>query len=318
MSSYDPTTVDIFYQFLVEDYCLVAAGAFYFYDILLTLDVEVDFFWKGPFTSATALFLANRYLALASLILDFFQLLPFRSDKSCALYERAGLALVYVQFLPPAVFSGLRAYALSKNLSLAVLILVLSLVPFGINMADFGFQLSGVVDPVFGCLTTDTESLSISMKFTIIARTCLITADILLIIITWARLYRKQIFSELSRPLTFERVLIQNGTLYFITLLIMNVLHLSFSLLSISGSGGGYSAVTAFTPAVTSVLISRFLLDLQRAKHKQHNMDNTSLTTLTFTNPSAMESMNFASRIMHSLGETLAGDTEVEAQGVEG
>ncbi|KAM5536617.1 hypothetical protein V8D89_009712 [Ganoderma adspersum] len=162
MSFYDPSTVEIFYEFLVEDYCLVTAGAFYIYDILLTLDVEVEFFWKGPFTGAMALFLSNRYLALANLILNFFQLLPYRSDRSCALYERAGLALVYLQFLPPAVFSGLRAYALSKNWPLAVLVLVLSLVPFGINMADFGFHLSGFVDPVFGCLTTDTESLSIS------------------------------------------------------------------------------------------------------------------------------------------------------------
>ena len=74
------------------------------------------------------------------------------SEASCALYERAGLALVYLQLLPPAgmsaalavvgwvlitdpiVFSGLRGYALSKNLPLAGLILVLSLVPFGINM----------------------------------------------------------------------------------------------------------------------------------------------------------------------------------------
>ncbi|KAM5536616.1 hypothetical protein V8D89_009711 [Ganoderma adspersum] len=97
----------------------------------------------------------------------------------------------------------------------------------------------------------------------------------------------------------------------------MNVLHLCFSLLSISGDGGGYSAVTAFTPVVTSVLISRFLLDLQRAKHKHHNMHNSSLTTLTFTNSSTLGSMNFANRVMHSLGETLAGDTEVEVESIE-
>nr|VWO98236.1 Uncharacterized protein [Ganoderma boninense] len=174
MSSYDPTTVEIFYELLVEDYCLVAAGAFYIYDILLTLDVEVEFFWKGPFTGATALFLTNRYLALANLILNFFQLLPYRSDR------RAWFWSIFNSYLPPVcppsqlltdcliidgiAFSALRAFALSKNWPLAVLILVLSLVPFGINMADFAFHLSGVVDPVFGCLTTDTESLSISKK----------------------------------------------------------------------------------------------------------------------------------------------------------
>ncbi len=69
---------------------------------------------------------------------------------------------------------------------------------------------------------------------------------------------------------------------------------------------------------LTSILISRFLLDLQRAKHKQHNMYDTSLTTLTFTNSSAFGTVNFASRVMHSLGETLAGDTEVEAERAEG
>ena len=46
-------------------------------------------------------------------------------------------------------------------------------------------------------------------------------------------------------------------------------------------------------------------------------MYNSNVTTLTFTNSSTLGSMNFANRVMHSLGETLAGDTEVEVESIE-
>ena len=81
------------------------------------------------------------------------------------------------------VFSCLRAFALSKNWPLALFILLLSLVPYGVNMvrkrdqpvgrrtcfadsgwqADYGYGLTGVVDPLFGCLNGDEEPLNISI-----------------------------------------------------------------------------------------------------------------------------------------------------------
>ncbi|PIL27782.1 hypothetical protein GSI_10935 [Ganoderma sinense ZZ0214-1] len=81
MSVYDPSTIKFLADSLGLAYCLVASGVFYIYDILLTLDVEVEFFWKDPLTGAAALFFANQYLALASLVLNLFELLPLRTDK---------------------------------------------------------------------------------------------------------------------------------------------------------------------------------------------------------------------------------------------
>ena len=93
-----PLTSPVRTSSLVLSYCVVSAGskfsrgpgwlcteclislAFFIYDILLTFDVEVEFFWKNPFTGAAALFLANRYLGLASVILNLIELQPFRSD----------------------------------------------------------------------------------------------------------------------------------------------------------------------------------------------------------------------------------------------
>ena len=36
----------------------------YIYDWIITIDIEHRYFWSGPWTGATALFLFNRYVAL--------------------------------------------------------------------------------------------------------------------------------------------------------------------------------------------------------------------------------------------------------------
>ena len=69
---------------------------------------------------------------------------------------------------------------------------------------------------------------------------------------------------------------------------------------------------------MTTILISRFLLDLQRVKHKEHNIHDVGQGTPTFESLSTTGTVNFASRVIQSLGETLAGDTEVELDSVEG
>lgn len=42
--------------------------AFLIYDIIVTLDSEVNNFWSGRLTGAKALFFANRYIALLSIV----------------------------------------------------------------------------------------------------------------------------------------------------------------------------------------------------------------------------------------------------------
>ncbi|TBU47582.1 hypothetical protein BD309DRAFT_1053160 [Dichomitus squalens] len=224
MSTYDPTLVKTVYEFFVGNYCSITSNVFYIYDCLLTLDDEVEFFWKRPFTGATALFLFNRYLALADVLTLFFSWSGqnawysdaaawYNNDRVriCAIDERITLAIVYLQLLPPAVFSCLRAFALSKSWPLAMLVLVLALVPYGVNMADYGYNVTGVPDSIFGCALSDTEPMHISIIFTILSRTCLIVQDAILLIITWARLYRRHVFGGILRRLTFESVLLQDG-----------------------------------------------------------------------------------------------------------
>ena len=56
--------------------------------------MEVEYFWKGPFTGATGLFLTNRYLALINVVINYFQLMPIKSDKVGSIV-RACLSLFY-------------------------------------------------------------------------------------------------------------------------------------------------------------------------------------------------------------------------------
>ncbi|EIW59936.1 uncharacterized protein TRAVEDRAFT_122446, partial [Trametes versicolor FP-101664 SS1] len=114
------------------------------YEYLITLDQEVNLFWRRRITGATLLFLATRYLALlAGPILGAatFALLPDHHHYLCV-SRLSCVVLGYVQFVPSVMqslvwagFSGLRILALSgMNWALASAVFVLAVCPFGVNM----------------------------------------------------------------------------------------------------------------------------------------------------------------------------------------
>ena len=48
-------------------------SAFYVYDYSITLDREVEFFWRGQITGPATLFLSTRYLALTTQLLNLVE-----------------------------------------------------------------------------------------------------------------------------------------------------------------------------------------------------------------------------------------------------
>ncbi|KAI0365826.1 hypothetical protein BV20DRAFT_1056101 [Pilatotrama ljubarskyi] len=56
--------------YLISDYCIVSAEALMIWHYLTTFDKEVKRFWKRKLSGASALFFANRYLALAVVVLN--------------------------------------------------------------------------------------------------------------------------------------------------------------------------------------------------------------------------------------------------------
>ncbi|TFK91440.1 hypothetical protein K466DRAFT_660053 [Polyporus arcularius HHB13444] len=77
-----------------------------------------------------------------------------------------------------------------------------------------------------------------------------------------------------STRLSLSDVLFNDGTIYFIVLFALNILHLVLTLTALAVSGGdGASYVTIFTTPLTAILISRFLLDLQETNQAVVRVD---------------------------------------------
>ncbi|TFK85095.1 hypothetical protein K466DRAFT_654427, partial [Polyporus arcularius HHB13444] len=249
-------------------------AAFMLYDFLINSGREVDAFWRRPVTAASILFFSNKYISIINHILASVTALP-KTDKliglrlqSCTQMVLAGFIIELAQFLPWGAFSSMRALALSRSRILAASIAALFSVPFIVNFYLFKYGMDGRVDSLFGCQMHQDIHVphSVTLKVTAISRSSLIIADIILIVITWWTIPKRHVALREPRSL-LARTLLLDGTIYFIMLLILNSLHITFTLLSIFGTGGS-SNMTAFTEPVTSVLTSRFLLDIQEASRR--------------------------------------------------
>ncbi|RPD73182.1 hypothetical protein L226DRAFT_572616 [Lentinus tigrinus ALCF2SS1-7] len=290
MSQGDADAAEIISEYaglMTNAYCAIGASVFVCWEYAITLSDEVDLFWTRGFSGATALFFVNRYVVLAVNILNLIGYATL-SDRSCSLLARAGFAMQCLQYVIWAAFSALRTFALSKNYGVALLVFILSSVSVGVDFSDFRFDLNGVNIPILGCTATTTITTELfqkfvnqyllhmratNMPFVIIVRTCLIAADLILIYVTWSRLGRKG-FSTSHR--SFVGVVLRDGTIYFVVLVLLNMLHLIFTMLSIDTPLQGASNVSAFTEPVTATLVSRFLIHLQAANRRTLHIDTHS------------------------------------------
>ncbi|KAI0708806.1 hypothetical protein C8T65DRAFT_740025 [Cerioporus squamosus] len=229
-------------------YCAVAASSLFLYDAVVTFDREVAYFWRAGWTGASLLFFANKGISLILYVLVLVGLTSFSSD------QQAFLAVPVLQIIPWAVFSALRAYALSKSKALGLLVFALSVAPAGVNLVPSAEQPS----------------------VTIISRVPLIVADILLIYITWANLSSGGVPRGIgqSKRRSLPDILLCDGTVYFIVLLVLNGLHLTLEVLSVALTADNTSYVPIFTGPITAILVSRFLLQLQEASQTVVRVDS--------------------------------------------
>ncbi|KAI0730539.1 hypothetical protein C8Q76DRAFT_690621 [Earliella scabrosa] len=259
------TDVDIYAELIAEHqaltvsgYCSIAAGVLFLYEYLITFTEEVALFWRRKRSGATALFCLNRYYFLFVCVFQLATDGPI-PVKSCAPLVSVGYAISVFVYLPWAIFSALRALALSKNWMAAVSVFVLSVATVGINMAG------GIVVPGDG-------------------NACEVVVDV------DVRMTTMRYGAHYNTEQTLSSVLLRDGTIYFVVLLVLNALHLALTLLSVRtpllpmhpiariltlhpapqfhDAFQNASYVTAFTENLTAILVSRFLLDLQRANLK--------------------------------------------------
>ncbi|RPD73300.1 hypothetical protein L226DRAFT_614203 [Lentinus tigrinus ALCF2SS1-7] len=296
------------------EYCIVASLVLFFYDAITTLIREVTCFRTGKWSGSLLLFLANKGISGTLYVVTVVKFGSFFSDESCIVFQKVSFAIQLLQMIPWAAFSALRAYVLSHSKPLGFLVLGLSLAPVGANLVHYGgsYGFAGINLPPFGCLYTDNTSEALNRTFTISSRAPLIVADVLLIYITWTKLSNRDVLRGISRNtrLSLSDIILRDGTVYFIVLFFLNVLHLAFSLLSLEKDGNQASYVTTFTAPITTILVSRFLLQLQEANQAAIGLLDPD-DSMRHSTPTSLASLSFVRSLGGAIDPDLPGDDDV-------
>ncbi|KAH9847861.1 hypothetical protein C2E23DRAFT_942275, partial [Lenzites betulinus] len=293
------------------------------YEYVITFDQEVALFWKPKITGATILFLGTRYTALLSN--NFLLTATFARMSD----QYASNSFQYVFW---AAFSGLRVLALSgMNRPLSAVVFILALAPFAVNTWPLALQrISGGNDPILGCEGIENNGYLVRHSFdifssVILSRGCLIIADMLAVVVTWAS-WRKTrgVSSAVLRTSvpTLSNVLIYNGQSSSHLVVVCNVLHLTLTLISIATPYEETSVVTSLTDPLTTILVCRFLLDLQRANQAMLGRSSMGpqLMSGDSEGPSGprQHTLRFASSVMGSISQSLTMvDEELDLDALE-
>ncbi|KAI0722633.1 hypothetical protein C8Q76DRAFT_719563 [Earliella scabrosa] len=208
------------------------------------------------------------------------------------------IASAFLQYVPWAGFSAMRVFALSsKNRPLALVVLLLSSGPIVVDFVHLGY--STFVQDAYECgfvpgLSIMVKNILMVLEVTIIARGGLMMADILVLAITWratrATLKAGRDIRALGQATSLSAILFQYGEM----LLAINILHLVLTLLS-TFQDVQRSRVTLLSEPLTAILVSRFLLDLQKANNAMAHQESLA----------SISSLNFHSRFIGSLGSSL-------------
>ncbi|KAH9893613.1 hypothetical protein C8Q73DRAFT_697649 [Cubamyces lactineus] len=245
-----------------DNCCALATTSFLLYDFLLTFDKEIQLFWRKPLSAASMLFYLNRYLTLTVYILVAIGMAPMAL--------RAVTTMGFLQVVPQALFSSLRAYAIgNQNINLATAVFLLAMAPFGFNMTQLSSAMTVSDDQLLGGCVSSLNfaevQVVINHPVTALSRGCLIASDVIVLFITWRYTYVWRSMASLAQGKTsLSSLLLRNGSV----LLLLNVLHLTATVASVSPLENvvdRISYVGEFTSPITSVLISRFLFDLRHA-----------------------------------------------------
>ncbi|RPD56460.1 hypothetical protein L227DRAFT_614597 [Lentinus tigrinus ALCF2SS1-6] len=256
-SSFAAALVAAYPHVIEEQMTYAAMGALVLYDQLLTFDRELRLVWRRKVTGATVLFVLNRYLLLARFLVVFASYNISSQEGYACLSRQQGDTAPYLVW---AAFASLRVYALTDHVWwLAVIVFFASSMPAATNTYVYTVTLINSFIRPFNCVTSPQVPQSLYLPTWRVARSAAIKTS-------------------------FAATILRDGTVYFLTFLTINVLHLVFSL-----KGFFTDSIVIFQDPIISILVSRFILDLR-------DVDRSGNPTTTHAGgPSGWsQSLNFA------------------------
>ncbi|KAJ3018169.1 hypothetical protein NUW54_g399 [Trametes sanguinea] len=269
----DPVIVQLISSSLLSARMAMGCIALFAYEYLITLDQEIHLIWVRKKTGAALLFLLIRYLALLNVVVINAASFAPLSTKVCGLSHVLSRCPMHLLSHHPGVskpFLNIPLVLMNLGQVLNVhegrLRSTVDAVPelcrllwstcLGLERVERApggtrippgmrpFRRQHAVratGPAVPDALTHVPGVSIS-------RPCVIASDILLVAITWWHAARYgQNWPAHQRVPSLTRVMTINGTLYFLVLTVLNVLHLILTILSFVTVEENTSVATIFT-----------------------------------------------------------------------
>lgn len=228
--------------------------------------------WKKPPSLTSLLLVSTRWALLLSQLISWLPTLP----ESCSPLGITGNILILIGFVQVAVFSALRVYATwNRNITLAIIVLALGLVPFGTNLVGVIHTEYGMLPaPIDACWASVNVSDEVNTIFLFTTRGAAVLSDALVLILTWMKTYRQWNHARKAKlKLSLSTCLLRDGTWYFVGLLIVNVAQMT----TFNPSAAPLTLVLSTLPPI---LVSRFMLNLRHASRGSQSDSSTASATI--------------------------------------
>ncbi|EKM57500.1 uncharacterized protein PHACADRAFT_26171 [Phanerochaete carnosa HHB-10118-sp] len=260
-------------------YCGVSSAVILFWDYIITFGDEINLVWRRKLTGATILFLLNRYASLIKNVVEFSNLFSpslTACQRSQTAYNIFDLSALFV-FAGATRFSAFRVWAIwGRELRPFLFILPFCLVTPVLNAYRVA-KATPIFDdeypsPWGGCEEDIGMPITLYIQFGDITRAIAIVTDGLVLIMTWIKTY--SIYRAARRAgagTGLSQLLIRDGTLYFGTLLVFNILAVV-----INSTSADLNPVNYFNDNVNCIFISRFILNLRSVGANINNRAGTS------------------------------------------
>ncbi|RDX48979.1 hypothetical protein OH76DRAFT_1483471 [Lentinus brumalis] len=234
------SVVAVFDSVYTELHCQIAASVLFIYDTFITFDREVACFWTVKRSGASLLFFANKLISMT-----YFVMMVVATFASFPSDKRSVHSLTQICVL----HAHTDFYSCSS-----------------FTIADYTIEILQFVPGAgFSALRAYVLSKSKLLGLLIFA---LSLAPVAVNLVK----YGYQLSGENFPPFgclgvdaeTLTMSIRLARTIYFIVIFILNILHLVLTVTTLAGiQTSGTSYVTTFTAPFTSIIVSRFLLDLQ-------------------------------------------------------
>ncbi|KZT66239.1 hypothetical protein DAEQUDRAFT_740110 [Daedalea quercina L-15889] len=268
---------------LLANFCSIAATTLLFYDYTLTFSREVRCIWRRKFSLATVLFLLNRYLFIVYRILMTVEMFPLAQNPMAgqALY---GSASHYPGVINSDNDSDRSFYGIAHFYYTKVSFIMVAPPLVGcadaVNMTEAASDIYNQINLIHGRLGYFNCAFAISTDAIVLILTCLKTKQC----VAGLRVNAKDDLKGLGQNnmFTYVSLIQRDGTVYFLALLALNVVDL------IAIKNQVFGSLPALAEVLTSVLVSRFLLNLREIYLSSQEVDSTRDDLILDTHASAL------------------------------